>query len=522
MQTLFREYPSDFFDLIIVDECHRGSARQESAWHAILKHFEPAAQLGLTATPKRDTNVDTYEYFGEPIYEYSLRQGIKDRYLAPYRIRRVVLSVDTDGWRPSAGQVDEKGQAIPDREYRAPDFERTLVLRERTRAVALHLASILGRTPTHRAIIFCVDSDHADRMRQELGNALPELLRKDPEWVVRIVAAEPRAQSFLERFADPETRSPVVATTSQMLSTGVDVEDLRYVILFRTVGSMVEFKQIVGRGTRIHPASGKTDFEIIDYVGATTHFADPAFDGPAQKVVRRKLRDDGGEDPVDEDEDEDEDEDDTRRPADPTDDELTEDDDDLRRRRDRFLVSGQRVDLVGELFYVHDVEGQAPRLVQYVDYAAEQVRLLTPDFEALRVQWSRYPTRLQVEQGLAERGIDLQRLAELTDLGTSDPLDVLAHVAWRLTPETRADRARRVRAGSVGELSRYAAPAREVLEALLDRYADYGVNDVADPHSLQLPPVRDLGSLGDLAARFGGAAKLHQAVDELQAWLYSA
>ncbi len=536
VQTLFREYRADFFDLIIVDECHRGSARGDSAWHAILQHFSAATQLGLTATPKRDANVDTYDYFGEPIYTYSLRQGIEDGFLAPYRVRRVILDVDADGWRPQEGQRDAHGLLIPDREYRTTDFERTLVLQERTNAVARHLAAIFEAHPGHRGIVFCVDSDHADRMRFALVNAAPSLSRQDPEWVVRIVAKEPRAESYLEQFADPEANSPVVATTSQMLSTGVDIEDLRYVVLFRNVGSMVEFKQIIGRGTRLYPEKSKYDFEIIDYVGATSHFADPAFDGPPQRVIRRRLTEDGEEldDPtggggVDEGQDVEEGEqapvDDLSGGGPDGDSEGNRDDDSQesdRPRRQRFVVNGNEITLVGELFYVHDREGAAPRLVEYVDYAGEQVRHLTATVDDLRARWRRAPTRQQVEADLQKHGIYLAELARLTGLAEADSFDVLAHVAFRLTPETRSERARRVRDGAVGELGQYAAPAREVLEALLARYAEHGVDDVADPQVLQLPPLRDLGSPSDIARRFGGATEMHAAVDALQTWLYGA
>lgn len=536
VQTLFREYPPDFFDLIIVDECHRGSARETSAWHAILRHFEPAVQLGLTATPKRDANVDTYDYFGEPIYTYSLRQGIEDGYLAPYRIRRVVLDVDAEGWRPQAGQRDAHGLEIPDREYRTSDDERTLVLEERTEAVGRHLAAIFTAHPGHRAIVFCVDADHADRMRRALINAAPELSRADPQWVVRIVAKEPRAETYLEQFADPELDTPIVATTSQMLSTGVDIEDLRYVVLFRGVGSMVEFKQIIGRGTRLYPEKGKLDFEIIDYVGATSHFADPAFDGPPQRVVRRRVTSDG-----DEIEDPDGDSGDANGDGsadsadgtgdgagwDSTDPDGGGDEDgdeggDGGRRRQRFVINGTAVSLVGELFYIHDREGTAPRLVEYVDYAAEQVRHLAPTPDDLRERWQRAPSRVQVESALQQHGIDLDELTRLTGLADADTFDVLAHVAFRLQPETRSERARRVRDGASGQMDQYSAPAREVLEAMLARYAEHGVDDVADPQVLQLPPLRDLGSPSDIARRFGGPSKMHEAFDALQTWLYGA
>ena len=277
-ESLFAAFRPDFFDLVVVDECHRGSADETSAWRAVLDHFTSAVQLGLTATPRSD-RVNSYEYFGNPVYRYSLRQGIEDGYLAPYRVRRIALSPDAEGWEPSPGQIDRMGREVPEGIYGTRDFERVVSLLARTRLAAHHLSGTLRRDPTARCMVFCVDTEHADEMRRALVVENPDLVAADPEWVVRIVGIEGERERLLEDFTDPDKSSPVVATTSRLLSTGVDVEDLKLVVLFRPIGSMVEFKQIIGRGTRLFPEKGKTSFEIIDYVGATALFEDPSFDG---------------------------------------------------------------------------------------------------------------------------------------------------------------------------------------------------------------------------------------------------
>lgn len=257
-RTLLEGYPADFFDLVIVDECHRGSASPESSWRAVLDRFSSAVHLGLTATPKRDDNVDTFDYFGDPVYEYSLRQGIEDGFLAPYNVRRVVLDVDADGWEPTAEERDQFGREVPDGVYTTRDFERVLSLRARTRAAARYLSSLLAVAPTAKTIIFCVDSDHAHQFREDMVDLNPERVRADPNWAVRIVSAEgDTGKRLLEQFQDAESDSPVVVTTSRMLSTGVDIEDLKYVVVFRPVGSMVEFKQIVGARHAAIPGEGQ-------------------------------------------------------------------------------------------------------------------------------------------------------------------------------------------------------------------------------------------------------------------------
>ena len=275
---LYRDYPPDFFDLVIVDECHRGSASDESNWREILEYFQPAYQLGMTATPQRSDNADTYRYFGPPIYTYSLRQGIDDGFLAPYRVHRIVTTWDAAGWRPSKGELDRFGREIPDDEYHTRDFERTVALRARTEAVAAHLTEFLKSTDRYaKTIVFCVDQEHADEMRRALGNRNADLVRAHPDYACRVTAAEGDiGRGHLSSFQDVERRTPVILTTSQMLTTGVDAPTVQNVVLVRVINSLTDFKQIIGRGTRVRDDYGKLFFSILDYTGSATRlFADP-------------------------------------------------------------------------------------------------------------------------------------------------------------------------------------------------------------------------------------------------------
>jgi type I restriction enzyme, R subunit len=289
---LYREYSRDFFDLIIVDECHRGSAKDESNWRDILDYFEPAFQIGMTATPLRDDNRDTYRYFGNPLYTYSLRQGIDDGFLAPYRVHRIVTTADAAGWRPSKGEVDRYGREIPDAEYGTKDFERLIALRARTQAIAKNLTDFLGKTDRYaKTIVFCVDQEHAEEMRMALNNLNDDLVRKHPDYVARVVSDEGKiGRGHLDRFMELETLVPTIVTTSQMLTTGVDVQTCKNIVLARVINSMTEFKQIIGRGTRVRDDYGKLYFNILDYTGSATRlFADPDFDGESVLVSEEEM-----------------------------------------------------------------------------------------------------------------------------------------------------------------------------------------------------------------------------------------
>ena len=359
---LYKEYAPDFFDLVIVDECHRGSARDESRWREILEYFEPAYQLGMTATPLREDNRDTYRYFGNPIYTYSLRQGIDDGFLAPYRVHRVVTTVDAAGWRPTKGELDRYGREIPDDEYHTKDFERIVAMRARTQTIAKHLAGFMRRTDRFaKTIVFCVDQEHADEMRRALTNENSDLTRQDPNYAVRITSEEGAiGRGHLSRFQDVETNSPIIVTTSQLLSTGVDIPTAKNIVLARVIGSMIEFKQIIGRGTRVRDEYGKLFFNILDYTGSATRlFADPSFDG--DPVVEIEEDEEGGETVVNEPElPPDEEPDMAEGP--PIDEPPSEE-------RRKYYVDGGQVEIVAEVVHELDADGKQLRVVKYTEYA---------------------------------------------------------------------------------------------------------------------------------------------------------
>lgn len=519
---VFREFAPDFFDLVIVDECHRGSARAESSWRTILEYFAPAAQLGMTATPKRDETVDSYRYFGDPLYEYSLAQGIDDGFLAPYRVRRVVLSPDAHGWAPTEGQLDLFGNEIPDDLYTTKDFERVVSLLTRTEAAAAHLTNYLHRTDRWaKTIVFCVDQEHADQMRRALHNANSDLAKQHPDYVVRIVSDEAEiGKGHLSNFADTEKDTPVIATTSEMLSTGVDLPTVRNIVLFRPVGSMAMFKQMIGRGTRLFPDEDKLSFDIIDYSGATALFADPEFDGPPERVDEEEIDDEGNvvEDGVVEE---------SEPPFDAGGDEGAGSDgsvdpDDLDEEvRAKFYVDDAEVWVTAEATYHLDPETQLLRLVEYRDFVTETVRSLFPDANDLRSQWSTRVGREDVLEALETHGIDPEELSERTGLPDADPIDLLVHLAWNQPLATRQDRVRRVQKEHAEFFATYAPAAREVLDYLLDKYAEHGIGQLDDLGVLQVPPLSSLGSPAEIAARFGSPEQLKEAVTKLGEHLYA-
>lgn len=536
--ALFAQFAPDFFDLVVVDECHRGSADENSSWRGVLDHFSTAVQLGLTATPKRDDTVDTYRYFGEPVFTYSLRQGIEDGYLAPYRVRRVVLSPDDEGWEPSEGQRDRFGKEIPEGLYTTRDFERVVRLLARTDLVARYLSRLLAAHPG-KMVIFCVDQQHADEMRRALAKLDPARTAADPEWVVRIVGAEEERVRLLENFSDPERDSPLVATTSRLLSTGVDVEDLRYVVIFRPVGSQVEFKQIVGRGARLYPVKGKTSFDIIDFVGAVSHFQDPDFDGFPQVEVEQEVEgdpDDLGE-PLD-------DPDRDGQPATPSPETEAEVAEPVppfaagdpeppsgaaaapaetteagRPAREVYEVHDGSFRVLVETVQVPDTSTGRLVLTEYGEFVADRIRQIAPTPAGLSERWSRRPSRDDVLEQLSAQGITVGEL--LRDSGEGvDPLDALIEIAWNQPARTRAERARRARETHHEELEQRSATARAVLDALLDRYAEHGLDEITSPAAARVPPLSQLGTPQQLARALGDGG-LHKAVDDIQAWLYS-
>jgi len=524
LNGMFRDFPPDFFDLIIVDECHRGSARADSSWRMILDYFASATQLGMTATPRRDETADTYDYFGgAPLFEYSLAQGIDDGFLAPYRVRRVMLSPDAWGWAPDQGQLDMFGREIPEGLYTTANFERVVSLLTRTEAAAKHLTEYLKRTDRWaKTVVFCVNQEHADQMRRALHNANSDLTEQHPDYAVRIVSDEHQiGLGYLSRFADTESNLPVIATTSEMLSTGVDLPTVRNVVLFRPVGSMAMFKQMIGRGTRLFPDEDKLSFDIIDYSGASALFSDPEFDGPPERIVREEIDGEGNtvEDTViDEPEPVS-----ASGPDGSSDDGADVDPGDLADEpRAKFYVDDAEVWVTAEAAYHLDAQTRRLRLVEYRDFVTETVRSLFPDPGELRSEWASRVGRQDVADALGLHGIDPAELVERTGLYDADLIDVLVHLAWNQPLTTRTDRAQRVRKEHADFFDAYQPAAQEVLSYLLDKYAEYGISQLDDPAVLQVPPLSALGTPVEIASRFGSPESLRTAVSRLGELVYVA
>jgi type I restriction enzyme, R subunit len=519
---LYREYPRDFFDLIVVDECHRGSARDDSNWREILEYFAPAAQLGMTATPLRQDNRDTYEYFGNPVYQYSLKQGIEDGFLAPYRVHRVVTTYDSAGWRPNKGQLDRFGREIPDAEYHTKDFERVVSLRQRSAAIARHLTEFMKKNGRFdKTIVFCVDQEHADEMRRLLNNLNADLVRQHPDYVCRVTSDDADiGRGHLSHFQELERETPVILTTSQLLSTGVDAPTVKNVVLVRVVGSMTEFKQIIGRGTRVRDDYNKLFFNILDYTGsATAKFADPDFDGYPALITEAEIDEHGQviestetaalpeETPVDE------------RDA-PTGQASLKNDDEGQPRK--FYVDGGQVEIATHIVHELDADGKQLRVVAYADYTAEKVRTLYPSAAVLRQCWADPESRASIITLLEERGISFDELAASTQQPDADPFDLLCHLAFNAPLRTRRERAERLRREKQDFFDRYGPEARRILEELLDKYAEHGTAQFVIPDVLEVPPISTHGNVIEIAKYFGGAQALRAAVTELQTLLYAA
>jgi type I restriction enzyme, R subunit len=562
---LYKEFPPDFFDLIIVDECHRGSARDDSSWREILEYFEPAYQLGMTATPLREENRDTYLYFGNPIYTYSLRQGIDDGFLAPYRVHRIISDWDAAGWRPSKETLDRYGRAIPDEEYQTKDFERVVALRARTQAIARHLTDFLKKTDRFaKTVVFCVDQEHAHEMRRALNNLNADLIGHPrpsdgsgpggegsssdgsthsspsppleeragerrpsspaggyPDYVCRVTSDEGSiGRGHLSRFQDVESHTPVILTTSQMLTTGVDMPTCKNVVLARVVGSMSEFKQIIGRGTRVRDEYGKLWFNILDYTGSATRlFADPTFDGDPARLTQEEI-DEAGEVKETDVITPDEPEDDTGEMQDkPRDNVLV---DGPIEERCKFYFDGGQVEIAAHLVYELDPDGKQLRCVRYTEFAAEKVRSLCPSTPELRARWADPEQRAELIRKLAERGINFEHLAEQAQQADADPFDLLCHLAYNAPLRTRRERAQRLRSERKDFFEQHAPEARQILDELLEKYAEHGAAQFLLPDVLKVPPVSDHGQIGDIIKMFGGPEKLRGAVNQLQTLLYAA
>lgn len=514
---LYKEYSKDFFDLIIVDECHRGSARDDSNWREILRYFEPAFQLGMTATPLRKDNRDTYRYFGNPVYTYSLRQGIEDGFLAPYRVHRIVTEWDAAGWRPSQGDLDRYGRTIPDNEYQTVDFERAVALKARTQAIARNLTDFMKKTDRFaKTIVFCVDQEHADEMRAALNNLNADLVKQYPDYVCRITSDEGSlGKGLLSKFQELETVTPVLVTTSQLLTTGVDIPTCKNIVLARVVGSMVDFKQIIGRGTRVRDDYDKYYFNILDYTGSATRlFADPDFDGEPALVTEQEMTESGEtiNELVTEETTVAESEEDGAAT-------IADDSEGVRRK---YYFDGGNVEIAAHLVYELDPEGRQLRVVKFSEYAAEKVRTLYPSAADLRKQWADPVLRAEIIAKLEERGIDFDQLRATSNQPEADPFDLLCHLAFNGPLRTRRERADRVKKDEKSFFEKYGPEAHAILSDLLEKYAEHGTAQFVIPDVLKVPPISDRGNVIEIAKLFGGPEKLKEAVDQLQSLLYAA
>ena len=520
-QKIFRELSPDFFDLIVIDECHRGSASADSAWREILDHFSTATQIGMTATPKETKYVSNMHYFGEPVYTYSLKQGIRDGFLAPYKVVRVHIDRDIDGYRPEAGQLDRDGEEVDDRIYNVKDFDREIVLDERTKVVARKVTEFLKESGDRyqKTIVFCVDTEHAARMRKALVNENADLVAEGSRYVMRITGDDPIGQAQLDNFIDPESKYPVIVTTSRLLSTGVDAQTCRLIVIDRSVGSMTEFKQIVGRGTRVHEETRKFYFTLMDFRGASIHFADPDFDGEPVQIYEPGEDDpvtppDEGEPPGPDDSDPDDDGEEPLVDGYPGSPDVTFPE--PREKRRKVYVDGVAATIVAERVQYIDENG---KLIteSLKDFTKSALRRRFVSLDRFLARWNAAERKQAIIDELAGEGLLLEPLAD--EVGADlDPFDLICHVAFDRPPLTRKERAQNVRKRDV--FARYGDPARAVLEALIAKYEDDGVLAIDDPKVLTLRPFNEMGTPVELVSAFGSSESYKNAVRELQAALY--
>ena len=498
---IFKSVSRDFFDLIIIDECHRGSAADDSAWREILDYFDDAVQVGMTATPKETEYVSNITYFGDPVYTYTLKQGIEDGFLAPYKVIRIDIDRDILGWTPPAGMIDDLGREVEQREYNRADMDRILVLNQRTKLVAERVMKFLNATdPMAKTIVFCEDIDHAERMRSAIVNAAGKLARDNPKYVMRITGDNPEGKAQLDNFIDPEQPYPVIATTSQLLTTGVDAKTCKLIVIDRTINSMTVFKQIIGRGTRIDEDNNKFFFTIMDFKRATELFRDPDFDGDPVVIYEPGDDDDPvpPDPPIDEDDDEDEEDIDYTGSQ-------------------KLVISGVSARVINERIEYVGTDG---KLVteSYRDFAKKQIAEEYRSLDEFVSQWNASERKQAIIDELEHRGVILANLAEEVGKDFGD-FDLLVHVAFAQPPLTRRERAENVKKRNY--FAKYGDKARAVLEALLEKYADDGVERIEDAKVLRLKPFTAIGTpLEIIKGAFGGKDAYEAALRELEDQIY--
>ena len=512
--NIYKQFSPDFFDLIVIDECHRGSAADDAAWRRILEYFSSATQIGLTATPKETKEVSNIEYFGEPIYTYSLKQGIDDGFLAPYKVVRITFDKDAEGWRPEAGKLDKHGHLIEDREYSETDYDKTLVLEERTKLVAAKVTEFLKSTDRFaKTIIFCQDIDHAERMRQAMVNSNADLAADDSRYVVRITGDNDEGKAQLDNFINPEKRYPVIATTSQLMSTGVDAQTCQLIVLDKRISSMTEFKQIIGRGTRIKEEYGKLYFTILDFRRATALFADPDFDGDPVQIYEPK----GTQTPVPPEEEHDEDTDDGDGGFGDGPDAGTAFDPETGQPIRKYVVDDVPVRVLSQRVQYLDENGKLITS-SLVDYSRTRIRSTYMSLDHFLKEWNSADKKQAVIEELQSKGVFLEELAE--QVGKDyDAFDLVCHIAFDQKPLTRRERVYRVKKRNV--FGKYGDTARKVLEELLDKYAETGITSVESIEILRIDPLTKFGTPVQIISMFGGKPEYLRAVQELEQELYA-
>jgi type I restriction enzyme R subunit len=517
-KNVYKEFSPDFFDLVIIDECHRGSASEESAWREILAYFNNAVHIGLTATPKETSKISNQEYFGTPIYTYSLKQGIDDGFLAPYKVVKIMLDKDIGGYRPSIFDRDTQGNEVEDKEYTVKDFDRKIVLTKRTETVAKEITRYLKKTDRYaKTIVFCVDIEHAERMRKALIAENADLVKENRKYIMQITGDNAEGKSELDNFIDPESKYPTIVTTSKLMTTGVDAQTCKLIVLDSNINSMTEFKQIIGRGTRINEPYGKTHFTIIDFRNVTKLFADPDFDGdPIQiKAIKQgeeiNIEDNISSGIAKE-------EDDTTNPT-------------------PYIIGGGEIDESHqEKIYVNDVPVDvAYKHTRYLDssgkliteslkdYTRRQIRQKYNSLDDFLQNWSKNSQKQIIFTELVKQGIMLSELQK--DMGEEigqelDLFDIIMHVAFDSNKlMTRQERANKVRKKNY--LTKYSDRARKVLEAILDKYADEGLEYIEDINILRIPPFTNFGSPVEIISEFGGRDQYLEAISALETQIYS-
>ncbi len=493
-------FTPDFFDLIIVDECHRGSAKEESRWRRILEYFNSATQIGMTATPKETKYISNLSYFGEPIYMYSLKEGIEDGFLAPFKVINIMTDIG-DGWRPRKGQRDIYGNEIEDRIYTNSDYDYNIIIEDRIHQVASEITRYLKSTDRMaKTIVFCATEDAAERMRQALVNLNSDMVKENPDYVVRITGSDDYGKKKLDYFISVSAPYPVIATTSKLLSTGADCKMTKLIVLDEMIGSMTEFKQIIGRGTRLREKEGKTHFVVMDFRNVSRLFADPDWDGPIMIdpgfTPGVHTPPPGGDDPVDP----------PTPPNPPT-------------VKPVVGRDGCKVEIIHKTVSVYDANGKLLRQESIVDYTKENIRGEYASLDNFIRQWSKEEKKEKIREMLLERGIDLELMKADQNMVDVDDFDFICHVAFDKKPLTRKERANNVKKRDF--LSKYSGVAREVLEALLDKYMNTGIYEIEKTEILKLDPFLKLGKPAKIAGYFGGKSGYMQAVKELEEAIYS-